>query len=132
MPNPLCAGTKSFRGDPFTFQTKAFSPRWLRRLDFGGKYITGASTPLLAHVVAKVPFRSGCSDEERRDSTTLSRINAFSARAFLDKSLGSIADGTPMRGVLDDTDSDYGPAQLSGCLLPLILPILFTYSWNFC
>ena len=72
------------------------------------------ATPMLVQIVAKLAFKYGQTAEERWHSHVLVRINAFSSRACLDKSFEPISLGTPVRGIIEVTDSEYGSAQLIG------------------
>ena len=73
------------------------------------------STPVAIQVVLKLPFRFGATSDERKDSWAFARVSAFSSRVALDKSFDVVTLGTPIRGVLEVTKSDYSSAQLIGC-----------------
>ena len=70
--------------------------------------------PLQLQVVAKFPYKFGKTSAETQHSHIYARVNTFSSRALLDKPFEALTLGTPIRGILDVTDSRYGSAQLLG------------------
>ena len=72
------------------------------------------ATPMALQVVAKLSFRYGQTADEKVDSYVVVRVNAFASKACVGRSFEPISLGTPIKGIVEVTDSDYGSAQLLG------------------
>ena len=99
------------------FDQPSREPRWLSV--FVGPIaedpkMADAASPVLIQMVAKLSYKYGAACSEWGNSFVLVRNSAFRSKACLEKSFESVSLGTPIKGIVDLTDIEYGSAQLAG------------------